>query len=165
MWTVLKVNRKNLTLLKNEFLKKIGNDVIFYIPKIQLKRFLKKNIYIKESLLLGDYILCFHKDFSKKSVLASLKYCKGLKYFLSDFLNSQKEIERFINKCRENEDENGFLKSTFFDFKNKKKFEFISGPFTNMVFSIIHEKKLSINAILGNYKVTVSKRENLFRPV
>tara|TARA_B100000965_G_C19588752_1_gene757021 strand:+ start:1998 stop:2495 length:498 start_codon:yes stop_codon:yes gene_type:complete len=165
MWAVLKIDKKNLALLKNDFFKKLGKDVKFFMPKLKLKKFVKKKIYFKESFLLEDYMLCFHKDFSKKSVLTSLKYCKGLKYFLMDFLNSQKEIEKFISKCKENEDENGFLKSTFFDFANSKSYEFISGPFTNMIFSIINEKKLSIKALLGNYTIIVSKGENLFRPV
>ena len=120
MWTILKFNKKNIALLKKDFINKLGKDVKFYMPKLQLKKFLKKKIYIKESFLLGDYLMCFHKDFSKRSVLTSLKYCKGLKYFLNDVLNSQNEIEKFISKCKENEDENGFIKSTFFDFKNKR---------------------------------------------
>tara|TARA_B100000965_G_scaffold390175_1_gene396717 strand:+ start:450 stop:947 length:498 start_codon:yes stop_codon:yes gene_type:complete len=165
MWTVLKIDKKNLSLLKNEFTKKLGKDVKFYIPKLKLKKFLKKKIHIKEINLLGDYLLCFHKDFSNRSALTSLKYCKGLKYFLTDFLNSQNDIEKFINKCKANEDENGFLKSTFFDYTINKKLEFISGPFTNMIFNILEENKLSIKAIIGNYTVTVSKNNNLFRPV
>ena len=165
MWAVLKIDKKNLAFLKNDFFKKLGKDVKFYIPKLQLKKFLKKKLYIREISLLGDYLLCFHKDFSKRSVLTSLKYCKGLKYFLTDFLNSQNEIEKFITKCKENEDENGFIKSTFFDFKKSKKYEFISGPFTNMIFNIIDDNKLSIKARIGNYIATVTKDNNLFRPV
>ena len=165
MWAVLKIDRKNIAFLKREFFNKLGNEVKFYIPKLKLKKFLNKKIYIKESFLLEDYLLCFHKDFSKSSVLASLKYCKGLKYFLTDFLNSQNDIEQFISKCKENEDENGFIKSTFFDFKKNIKYQFISGPFTNMIFNIIQENKLSIKAIIGNYTATVSKDQNLFRPV
>ena len=110
-------------------------------------------------------MLCFHEDFSKRSVLTSLKYCKGLKYFITSFLNNQKEIENFIEKCKKNEDENGFIRSTFFEFNNTKNFEFISGPFTNMIIRILHENKLNIRASLGKYNVTVSKEENLFRPV
>ena len=164
MWAVLKIDKKNLALLKKDFSNKLGKDVKFYIPKLQLKKFLKKKIFIKEISLLGDYLLCFHKDFSKRSVLDSLKYCKGLKYFLTDFLNSQNEIEKFITKCKENENENGFIKSTFFEFKKSKKYEFISGPFTNMIFNILQENKLSIKALIGNYRATVSKELNLFRP-
>ena len=165
MWAVLKINKKNLSLLKNDFKKKLGDDVKFYVPKLQLKKFLNKKIHIKEISLLGDYLLCFHRDFSKNSVITSLRYCKGLKYFLTDFLGSQNEIQKFINKCKENENEYGFIKPSFFDYKINGNFEFISGPFTNMIFKILNENKFSIKALIGNYKFTVSKEENLFRPV
>ena len=165
MWAVLKIDKKNISLLKRDLLSKLGSEVKFYMPKLKLKKFLKRKIFVKESFLLGDYLLCFHEDFSKRSILTSLKYCKGLKYFITSFLNNQKEIENFIEKCRKNEDENGFIRSTFFEFNNTKNFEFISGPFTNMIFRILHENKLNIRASLGKYNVTVSKEENLFRPV
>ncbi len=165
MWAVLKIDKKNISLLKRDLLSKLGSEVKFYMPKLKLKKFLKRKIFVKESFLLGDYLLCFHEDFSKRSVLTSLKYCKGLKYFITSFLNNQKEIENFIEKCRKNEDENGFIRSTFFEFNNTKNFEFISGPFTNMIFRILHENKLNIRGSLGKYNVTVSKEENLFRPV
>ena len=165
MWAVLKIDKKNISLLKRDLLTKLGSEVKFYVPKLKLKKFLKRKIFVKESFLLGDYLLCFHKDFSKRSVLTSLKYCKGLKYFLTTFLNNQKEIENFIKKCKKNEDENGFIRSTFFDFSHEKNFEFISGPFTNMIFKILHENKMSIKASIGKYNITVSKEENLFRPV
>ena len=165
MWTIIKIDKRKIDFLKKEFKEKLGNDVKFYMPKLRLKKFFKKKFFFKESLMLGDYLLCFHKDFSKKSVITSLKYSKGLKYFLYDFFNSQKDIENFISKCQENEDENGFIKQTFFEFKNKVKYEFISGPFSNLIFSILKENALSIDALIGKYKATVSKEENLYRPV
>tara|TARA_B100000965_G_C19565990_1_gene746849 strand:+ start:1150 stop:1647 length:498 start_codon:yes stop_codon:yes gene_type:complete len=165
MWAVLKIDSKNISLLRKELSKRLGPDIKFYIPMIQLKKFVKKKTYFKEISLLGDYLLCFHKDFSKKTVLTSLKYCKGLKYFLNDFINSQNEIEEFIKKCKENENQNGFIKSTFFELKKSNNYQFISGPFTNMIFNIVQENKLNIKAIIGNYRVTVSKSENLFRTV
>ena len=165
MWTILKIDKKNLSLLRDELRKKLGNDVKFYIPKLQLKKFFNKKSYKKEIPLLGDYILCFHKDFSKKTVLTSLKYSRGLRYFLSDFFNSQDEIQTFVDKCKENENEEGFIKPSFFNLKIDKSFEFISGPFTNVIFRVLHENKGSIKALVGNYKFTVSKELNFFRPV
>ena len=96
MWVILKVNRKNLSLLKKNFFNKLGRDVKFFIPKLKLNIFNRKKVLIKESYLLGDYVLCFHKDFSKKSMLTSLKYSQGLKYILTDFFNAQEEIEKFV---------------------------------------------------------------------
>ena len=98
MWTILKIDRKYIHQLKSEFLEKLGNEVKFYIPKLKIKKFKKQKVLFKESLMLGDYLLCYHKNFSNKSIFASLQYCRGLKYFLSNFINSQKEIENFIIK-------------------------------------------------------------------
>ena len=45
MWTIIKFHTKNLSILKNDILNKLGKDVKFYIPKIQLQKF-KKTKYI-----------------------------------------------------------------------------------------------------------------------
>ena len=165
MWIVAKIDTKKIYTLKNEFFQKLGSNVKFYAPKLKLKKFMNSKIQIKENYLLGNYVLCFHKDFEKRSVLTSLKYCKGLKYFLNDLYSSQKEILNFIYKCKENEDKNGFLKQSFFDFKNNDKYEFISGPFTNLIFTLLSQNKIYINASIGKYKISVSKADNFFRPV
>ena len=34
-----------------------------------------------------------------------------------------------------------------------------------MIFSVLKENRLSIKALMGNFKITVSKEENFFRPV
>ena len=165
MWTVLKVDKNYISLLKKDFSQKIGKDIKFYIPKLKINKFYKKKTLKKEIMLLGDYLLCYHKDFSKKSIISNLKYCRGLKYFLTDFLNSQTEIENFITKCKKNEDEDGYIKASFFDLKKNTKYQFASGPFTNLVFRILDENKLSFKALIGNFSVTVSKEQHLFRPV
>ena len=122
MWAVLKFDKKNIHNLKKDFSDKLGNGLKFYMPKIQLKKFNKKHIILVDKLILGDYLFCFHQKFSKLSTLSTLKYAKGLKYILDDFLSSQNEIECFIKKCQENEDENGYVNPSFFDFeKNKLK--------------------------------------------
>ena len=165
MWTIIKIDRKKISFLKKEFFEKIGKDVKFYSPKLKLKRYINSKICIREHHLLGNYLLCFHEEFKKNSVLTSLQYCKGLKYFLKNFNSSQIEIKNFISNCKENEDSEGYIKQSFFSFKNKKKFEFISGPFTNLIFTILEENKISIKALIGKYNISVSKEENFFRPV
>ena len=165
MWAVLKVDKNYIPLLKKDFSKKIGNDIKFYTPKLKINKFYKKKYLKKEIMLLGDYLLCFHKDFSNKSIISNLKYCRGLKYFLTDFLNSQIEIENFISECKKNEDNQGYLKPSFFDLKKNTKYQFTSGPFASLVFKILDENKLSIKALIGNLNVTVSKEQYFFRPV
>ena len=165
MWTILKFNKKNLLSLKKDISNKLGKDVLFYSPKIQIKKLNSKTTVINEKLLLGDYLFCFHKNFSEKSIINSLKFCKGLKYFLSNFFCSQGEIENFIKKCKEHEDTSGYINPSFFDLINNKKYEFLSGPFTNMIFDIIDQNKKSIKTFIGDYEITVSKKNNLVIPV
>ena len=92
-------------------------------------------------------------------------YCKGVKYFLDNFSSSQVEIKNFISKCKKNEDSDGFIKQSFFDYKNINIFEFISGPFANLIFTILEENKISIKGLIGKHNICVSKKDNLFRPV
>jgi hypothetical protein len=42
MWTIIKVDRKNLEFLKEEFKKKLGKNVIIYSPKLLIQKY-KKN--------------------------------------------------------------------------------------------------------------------------
>ena len=99
MWVILKFNKKNLSFLKKDFLKYLGNDVKFYLPKLKLQKKIKNRLQDIESFLLGDYLLCFHKSFENKNVINSLKYCKGLKYFLNNFQEAQDEIKNAAEKC------------------------------------------------------------------
>ena len=110
-------------------------------------------------------MLCFHNSFENKNIIEVLKYCRGVKYFLNGFIKSQIEIINFVKKCKLNEDEKGYIKQSFFDFTGKKKFKFLSGPFTNKIFSIINENQFRIKASIGNLNTTVSKKDYLYSPV
>ena len=48
MWAILKIDKKNLSLLKNDFYNKLGNDVKFYIPMMQLKKSLKRKTFVEK---------------------------------------------------------------------------------------------------------------------
>ncbi len=165
MWVVLKFNKKNLSLLKKDFFRYLGKDVKFYLPKLKLQKRIKNKIHNNESFLLGDYLLCFHESFRNKNVLNTLRYCKGLKYFLNNFQETQDEIKNFVEKCMLNEDENGFIKQCFFEFKENGIFQFLTGPFTNTKFKIIDKQNSRIKILIGKLKTTVSKENYLFRPV
>lgn len=165
MWAILKFKKENLSLLKKDLLNSLGNDVKFYLPKIKLQKKIKNKIQNKGSLLLGDYLLCFHKSFENKKIIDSLRYCKGLKYFLNNFKEQQEEIKNFVEKCKSNEDNEGFIKQCFFEFKESGIFQFLTGPFMNRGFKIIGRQNTNFKILIGKFTATVSKENYLFRPV
>lgn len=148
--------------------KRIGPDINFYIPKIQLQYIKKNKILNKSKFMLNDYMFCFHERFTDKNFLPILNYIKGLKCFLPNFKEAQKDIKNFILACRDNEDENGFVTQNFFyylnNFKNKK-YKFQSGPFTNFIFKIIGIEKNLLNILIGKYRTTVKNDKYLFETV
>ncbi len=145
--------------------KKIGPDICFYIPKVQMQYISKNRILSKSKFMLNDYMFCFHDKFNNKNFLQMLNYIKGLKYFLPNFIENQMDIKKFIFACKNNEDKNGFITQSFFYYlKNfrDKKFKFKSGPFTNFIFQIIDIEKNFINILIGKYKTTVKNDKYLF---
>ena len=48
MWTIIKYKKKNLSMLKSDLSNNIGEDIKFYIPKIQLQKINKNKIYIRK---------------------------------------------------------------------------------------------------------------------
>jgi len=165
MWTIIKFDKKKLALLKEDFKKKLGNDFKIYYPKLTFRKYKKNKVIKKDCEILGDYLFCFHKNFSDARVLSQLKFTKGLKYFLTGFVHSQEEIKKFINKCKESEDKDGYLSQDFFEICINSKYKFSSGPFAEMIFKIINLQKNKINILLGDIKTTINKNDFLFRPL
>ena len=77
----------------------------------------------------------------------------------------QEEIKKFVNKCKSNEDQNGFIKQCFFEFKENGIFQFLTGPFINKGFEIICKQNTTMKILIGKLTATVSKENYLFRPV
>ena len=99
-------------------------------------------------------------------MMSVLKNLKGLKYFLVNSQTNQKEIVNFISYCKNNQDENGYIKQSFFEFSNIKNGIFLSGPFTNMIFSVIENQRDKLKVLIGNMTTSISKKTDyLYRPV
>ena len=81
MWTIVKFDKKKLGFLKEDFTKKLGKDFIIYNPKLFIQKYKNNKLINKEFNLLGDYLLCFHKDFKNPATINKLKFCRGLKYY------------------------------------------------------------------------------------
>ena len=165
MWAIIKFDRKNLNLMIEDFKKKLGNDFVIYRPKILIQKYKNNKLVNKEFYLLNDYLFCFHKDFEKKSTLERLKFSKGLKYFLDGFFESQKDIKFFIERCKNLEDEKGYVSENLFGLDKNLSYKFSSGPFTEKIFKILNLQKNKISIIMGNIKTTIKKKEFLFNPV
>ncbi len=165
MWIVAKVDKKNLFNLKKEFSFKLGEGLQIYSPKILLEKFAKKKLIKKEIEILGDYIFCFHNKFESSNSIVSLKYTKGLKYFLPRSEFSQEEIKNFILKCKNNENSKGYLRQSFFNIYINRQYKFNNGPFADKIFNIINIQKNKINILLENIKTKIDKNKFIFKPV
>ena len=165
MWTVLKFEKKSLVLLKEDLKKKLDEDFKIYIPKLRIQKYKNNKLINKEINLLGDYMFCFHEKLECKKTIDSLRFTRGLKYFLEGFVESQKDIEGFIRKCKNSESKEGFLSRNFFDLELNKKYKFSSGPFADKIFQIVNLQRNRIKILVGNIKTTIKKKEFLFTPV
>ena len=165
MWAVIKFDKKNIYLLKEDFYEKIGKDCIIYRPKILIQKYKNNKLINKEFDILGDYLFCFHKDLGKKSTINQLKFSKGLKYFLDGFVEFQLDVKNFIEKCKNLEDSKGYISQNLFEININSNYKFSTGPFAEKIFKIINFQKNKINILTGNLKTTINKNEFLFNPV
>ena len=166
MWLVLKYKKNELNYLKHDLKKKLGNLPTVFIPKVKYQKLIKNKIHFVEREILDDYLICYHEEFKEIKILNYLKNLRGLKYFLSNSYNNQKEIISFINYCKNNQSDDGYLKQSFFEFSNITKGIFLSGPFTNMIFKVIENQKNKLKILIGSMKTTITKNSNyLYRSV
>ena len=157
MWTVLKIDKGKTEFFKTEINKKLINKSNFYIPKYYIQKYYKNKLVKRELNLLGDYIFCYNNSFTDPKVIKNLKFTKGLKYILEGFKKSQNEIQNFIEKCKENENEEGYLAHNFLEIFKDKKYKFSSGPFSQIIFDVINLQRKKIDIFLGNLKITVNR--------
>ena len=166
MWIVFKYNRREFSLLKQDFRKILGDLPLIFQPKFKYQKLVKKKLKFLEKDVLDDYLICYHEKFQDINILTILKNSKGLKYFLADSKTNQREIISFIDYCKKNQNLDGYIKQSFFEFQNMKRGMFLSGPFTNMIFSVIENQRNKFKVLIGKATMTITKNSNyLFRPV
>jgi len=157
MWIVAKYDKKKANFFLEDLKKKLKDKVVIYNPRVKIEKFYKKKIISKELNILGDYIFCFNPKFADQKIIDNLQFTKGLKYFLSGFYKSQKEIKEFIKKCKKSENENGFISADFFDIELNKKYKFNSGPLLNLIFQVVEVQKTKFKVLMGDKIATVEK--------
>ena len=161
MWLVAKYNKNNLNILRKNLKDKLDENIKFYNPKIHYQKIIKNKIRSYEKNILVNYVLCYHDNFKKKSFLNYLSSTKGLDYFLPNFETNQKNLIDFINNCKNNEDERGFIKQCFFSSDNLKRIKFLQGPFAGQIFKVISQQKGNINILVGNITTSISSKASL----
>ena len=166
MWVVLKYNKNEFSFLQQDLNKALGNKPEIFIPKFRYQKLVRNKLKFSEKNILDDYLICYHEKFKSLSVLTILKNLRGLKYFLTNSITNQKEIESFIDYCKKNQDSDGYIKPSFFEFSNMKKGIFLSGPFTNIIFNVIGKQKDKLKILIGRITTTITKKSDyLYRPV
>jgi len=166
MWIVAKIKKKELNLFKKELINQFGLEIKFYNPKIEYRKHIKNKTRKFEKFILENYIFCYHEKLNQPKVTSKLRFLKGLEYFLEGYLENQDEIIKFINYCKSFENKNGYLSQAFFKNMIRGKAQFVSGPFTNMIFEIIEKQKNKLKILIGNIITVVSdNRDYLYRPV
>ena len=160
MWIVAKINIKKINFFIKEIKVKCGEDLVLYQPSLQYEKVIKNKLEKYNKPLLEDYFFCFSKKFEDINFVNTLNYIKGLKYFLEGFKNNQQEIIKFIENCKVNQNAQGFISSAYFYNIITSRGKFVSGPFTNMLFDIIEKNKNKLKVLIGNYKVSISKKDN-----
>ena len=163
MWYVIKYNNNQKNILLNSLKEKIKTDLKIYIPKIKILKHVGKKLKKIEKNILENYLICNSKEFEDSKFISSLKYLKGLGYFLLDSKYNQKEIDNFVKKCKSFEDEKGYISPTFFNDKQFKNGKFISGILLNRAFKFISLNGSKMRVLIDGINLTINnKRSNYF---
>ena len=157
MWAILKINNNKYKMLTKSLNAELKSKAIFYFPKVIIQKIKLNKKKSTQCSVLGNYIFCYHDSFENPKNIEKLKFTHGLKYFLKDYNNYQKDITEFINYCKNNENTEGFLNSKFFFENTSARGKFLNGPFSNMFFDIIEKEKQKLKIIVGNINVSLSK--------
>jgi len=165
MWIVAKIKIKELYTFKKKLTEKFDKNIKFYCPKIVRHKYFGNKIKKFEKPILENYVFCHHVKFKEAGVIGKMKYLKGLVYFLNGCEKNQNELIKFIEYCKSYENSDGYLMSTFFKKVIKNRGQFLSGPFTNMMFEIIEKQKNKLKIVVDNIVTTVSDNKYLYRPI
>lgn len=157
MWAVVRINNNKHKMLIENLNKKLNSGAIFYFPKIIIEKVKSNKKKSFQCPVLGSYIFCYHKKFVNPKYIDQLKFISGLKYFLKGYNNYQKDINNFIEHCKNNENKEGYLNSNFFFDSTSVRGKFLNGPFSNMFFDIIKREKHKLKIFAGNINVSLAK--------
>lgn len=165
MWTILKFDKNQFYNLNNDIKNLVGKNFKIYRPKILINKNNKKKLVSKELDILGDYLFCFHEEFTKSTITQKLQFCKGVKFLIHGFKESQADIVEFIKKCKEHENHQGYISNNLIDMIVNSDYKFANGPFSNKIFKILEVNKSNLYIALGNIKTSINKDKFLINAI
>ena len=162
MWVVFKYKKNESELLKNSITSILGDKPEFYHPKVKIKKIIKGKIKDYKKNLLDKYVLCWHPKFSDTRIMNLMNYAKGIQLVLKGYNENQKNLADFVENCKSHENEDGFLKQSFFNNLMRSKIQFHSGIFSKLIFEVIEDKKRELKILSNKIKFKISKdQQNL----
>jgi len=167
MWIVVKYNFNEEELLKSQLIKNFGNETFFYNPKIRITKVVNNNFKNFEKKIINNYLLCFNKKFKELSLLKTIKFLKGLSHLLPGCFFNQKNISDFFNNCKNNEDNDGFLKSDYLlNLIKKKDINLKLNIFSDLNCELIGKNRKYTEVLMNNKLVKVNNNSKLlFQPI
>ena len=166
MWLILRHKKGELSMLREELKKRLGNFPEIFCPKVKIsKRVKNKTVELRQNFLL-DYIFVYDKKFCCDRLIKNLQNLKGLRSLLPNGFSYQDEIQKFIKQCKLNSDHEGCIKQSYFNNLNFKKGIFLNGPFAKIYFDVLENKKSFLKVIMNKKAMTISKsRDLIYRPI
>jgi len=165
MWTIIKIDQNLSNLFKQDFEKNIGSELEVYSPKYLVQYFKQNKLKFKEIKLLNNYVFCFNSNFKNLNFINRIKYLKGFKSCIPGHLETQKEIVKFISKCKDSENNSGYIQNSFFNISDKNNYKLKIGVFNNKIFEIMRFQKNRIEMMIGNLKVSTKRKDFLAQPI
>lgn len=159
MWVIIKFKKNETEILKKSLKLILGENPEFYLPKVKFTKIVKGKIKEYRKDLLDKYILCQHSKFADSKFIQAMNYAKGLQFLLDGYKENQTNITNFINNCKSHENDDGFLKQSFFNNLIKDKIQFHSGPFSRLIFDVIEDRKKEIEILKDKIKLKISKEQ------
>ena len=72
------------------------------------------------------------------------KIFKRCKILISNYKFNQKQIINFIQTCKKTENDNGAVSSNIFEKILNKKYQFLSGPYSNLILKLLKYKEKNL---------------------
>ena len=85
--------------------------------------------------------------------------------FATPNASNSTSIKKFIQLCKEHEDQNGDITNSFFNKIISNEGKFINGPFSNYFFNLIKKDKTKVSVLVGKMSISISNDSKiLYQP-